>query len=268
MRPVTIGISSYSKKVATNFATSQNITYVPTDYITLLKDDNVIPFLLSPHIPLNHLDEVCTKIDGLFLTGGEDVDPSLYNESWQVQYIENLSSIGSPFQRPFLLKPNPMRDKFEIALYLSAKKKGIPIFGNCRGMQIINVAEGGSLFQEIPEPSLEHLIGGDGWIHYHEVCIEPTSTWGRLLQKSSYTTSSCHHQSIKQVAPSLRSVGQSSDGIIEMLEHQESDRFILGMQGHIEKMTINFGQYQNVMNEFITAAHRKHEKLYGCQGKT
>ncbi len=259
MRPITIGISSYSKKVSTNFSPGQSVILVPTDYLVLFQDKNVIPLVLSPNISLDHVDDVCEKIDGLFLIGGEDIDPAFYHEEGRVQYLEHLSSIGTHYQRPFLLKPNSVRDAFELALYKSAKKRHLPIIGNCRGMQIINVAEGGSLFQEIPAPSLEHLVSPDGWAQHHEVHIDPQSTWGRLLQRSTYTTSSSHHQAIKQIASSLRAVATSSDGIIEMIEHKDTEKYILGLQGHIEKLIANFDQYRNVIDEFLKVARTTKE---------
>lgn len=261
MRPVTIGISSSIKKISNNFSLNQSVTLVPSDYFSILQDVNVLPLVLSPNISLNHVDEVCSKIDGLFLIGGEDVDPSFYKEKQSVQY-ENITSIGSLYKRPLLLQPNFVRDQFEIALYLSAKKNKIPILGNCRGMQIINVAEGGSLFQEMPESSLEHLIGGDGWVHYHEVFFEPDSLWESLLEKTVYTTSSCHHQSIKQIAPALQIAGKASDGIIEMIEHKDRGLFILGIQGHIEKLTKNFVRYQRIIQQFIQKAQQIREQRY------
>ena len=105
MRPITIGISSYSKKVSTNFSPGQSVILVPTDYLVLFQDKNVIPLVLSPNISLDHVDDVCEKIDGLFLIGGEDIDPAFYHEEGRVQYLEHLSSIGTHYQRPFLLKP-------------------------------------------------------------------------------------------------------------------------------------------------------------------
>ena len=254
MQPITIGISSYSKKISMNFSGNQSATLVPTDYLSLFERNNVLPLILSPSIPLDHVDEVCHKIDGLFLIGGEDIDPALYNEESRVQYADNTSSIGTPYHRPALLRPNPQRDAFEMALYTASKKRNLPIIGNCRGMQLINVAEGGSLFQEIPPPSLAHLISPDGWAQHHEVSINPQSTWGRLLGRDVYTTSSSHHQAIKRVASSLQAVGTSSDGVIEMIEYQDSSHFILGLQGHIEKLVENFEHYRNVINEFVHVA--------------
>jgi putative glutamine amidotransferase len=262
MKPITIGFSSYTKRVNVGVSSNQHITMVPKDYVTLFPQSLVIPLILSQDMCLDHVESLCDKIDGLFLVGGEDINPLNYGEKLLVEYKEHLGLTGSYFQRPMFFKPDQPRDMFELTLYRCAKQKGLPIFGNCRGMQIINIAEGGSLFQELPQPSLDHLIGADGWTYYHEVFFNPKSVWSNILQKTSYTTSSCHHQAIKEIAPSLSIAGQSSDGVIEMIEHKDAHRFILGMQGHIEKLITNFIHYQRVIELFVEAALKAHKMRY------
>jgi putative glutamine amidotransferase len=254
-KKVLIGITTSKRAVDVNFLQKQDITYISNSIIELFQShDNVIPIILSPDTHPHLIEEVCTILDGLLLSSGEDVDPSFYKSAPMIKYDEKISGTGQPFHRPKMLEPNPKRDKFEIDLYHEAKKKNIPILGICRGMQLINVAEGGTLHQENPQSNISHFIEKDGWIHYHNIKIEKESKLFSLLKTDNSSVSSIHHQSICQLASTLKASAKADDGTIEIIEHAHKD-FILGIQGHIEKMA-NYPIYKKLIDAFIQNASR------------
>ncbi len=182
-----------------------------------------------------------TKLDGLLLPGGGDIDPERY--------------IGLP--HPKTRYVNEKRDEFEISLFNEAMERHIPVFGICRGIQIMNVALGGSLYQDIddeyPSPACQHNGNsvGDAW---HEIEIEPQSLLMKIVGESTDEVNSAHHQAINRLGNSLVNTAhnqaidnigkglvvtaQSEDSIIEAIEYP-SDQFVIGVQYHPERMWID-----------------------------
>ena len=157
--------------------------------------------------------------DGIIFSGGEDVDPEFFDAE----------------THPDLGLVSRLRDEFELALYRAAKQKGIPILGVCRGIQLINVAEGGTLHQHVPalEGAISHgqrNIKGD---NYHKVTLEPSSLLATALGKESLRTNSFHHQAVADVAAGFVATGKTADGVIEAIEHT-GEHFIVGVQWHPE----------------------------------
>ena len=161
--------------------------------------------------------EMAQLCDGLLLTGGVDVDPKRYGET----LLNDTVSVSL------------QRDTFEFALFDAFLKAGKPIFGICRGCQLINVAMGGTLYQDLAQQK------GLGTMHRdsetrHPVTAEP----GSLLEKlfgPRFCTNSTHHQSVKTAAPGLWITARSEDGIAEAFEHTELP--ILATQFHPERLT-------------------------------
>ncbi len=183
-------------------------------------------------------DEVdMTKIDGLLLPGGGDIAPERYHEQ----------------RHPKTKYVNEERDEFEISLFNEALEKVIPVFGICRGIQIMNVAMGGSLYQDIkdcyPRPSCQHDGKPDDW---HEIEIESDSLLMEVVRTSvdnvnsghnqainkigKNSVNSAHHQAIKKISEGLVVTARSiEDGIIEAIE-SPSKQFVIGVQYHPERM--------------------------------
>lgn len=252
-----IGITTSKRAVDVNLLSKQEIIYISNAMLELFAThENVVPIILSPDTHPQHADEICSILDGLLLSSGEDVDPSFYNNIELIKYDEKVSGVGKKYHRPTLLEPNIKRDKFEIDLYNAAKAKNIPVLGICRGMQIINVAEGGTLHQEHPDSDISHFMEKDGWINYHNIEIEQDSQIFSILNTLNHTVSSIHHQSVNQLADSLRSSAKADDGTIEIIEHLHEE-FIIGIQGHIEKTMKNFPIYKNIINAFVKTASRE-----------
>ncbi|CAN5486439.1 gamma-glutamyl-gamma-aminobutyrate hydrolase family protein [soil metagenome] len=177
-----------------------------------------LPFMvgnLAPELAERYLD----GIGGVLFTGGGDIDPAYYGEEphTKLEYVETE------------------RDVFEFALYLAARARGLPILGICRGVQLMNVAEGGSLHQDLPSLSgtLQHAQSNRGPALSHSVTLEPGSRLARALEATRLRSNSFHHHAVDRLGSGLRAVGRAADGVVEALEG-EDERFLLGVQWHPE----------------------------------
>ncbi len=202
---------------------------VNTNYIEALVKANAEPVII---ISENDLESLVSTLHGILIPGGVDVDPTLYHET-------NLSC-GSL---------DPKTDQLDLALIRLAQKANLEIFGICRGQQIINVALGGSLIQDIPthiETSVDHDISQtQGPSKRHSVHITPNSLLSRLclldIEVNSY-----HHQAIKKLAEGLSVSAYAEDGIIEAIEGHK----IFAVQWHPERM-ISDPVFQGLFDAFI-----------------
>lgn len=163
------------------------------------------------------VDDVLDVVDGLILSGGADVDPAHYGEA----------------PSPDLGVTEPDRDEWEIALYQGARKRGIPVLGICRGFQIINVIEGGSLNQHV---ELESGAGHPQWdVDGHATTHTVEVIGGEVTSKvlsGTVPVNSLHHQTVKELASSLIATARAEDGVIEGFE--STDGSVLGVQWHPE----------------------------------
>lgn len=178
-----------------------------------------VPLLLPPLTP-DTVREAARVCDGLLFTGGVDVHPSHYGE-------EMLTACGEVC---------PPRDEMEFLLLRLALERDLPVLGICRGIQLINVGLGGTLWQDLPlqtGSSLCHSQRPPFTMTVHTVRVEETSPLFPLLQTRDYAVNSTHHQAVRACAPSLRAAARSSDGIVEALWRPES-RFLLAVQWHPE----------------------------------
>lgn len=251
MKKPLIGITAPNTNVSINMSSSQNVTLIANSYLNIVNDFNAVPVILPSLLNEEQIQAFIAILDGLILTSGQDLSSITYGAESKVIYSKEFTGIGEPYKRPMLLAPDPKRDEVEIALYKAAKNKDIPIIGICRGMQLINVAEGGTLFEELPESSVSHYIDPDGWINYHSITIVPDTLSAKLLGVRNYFVSSIHHQGIVKVGNNLKVSAIAEDGVIEMIEHEDEDRFIIGFQGHVEKIRKNQSAYDNIFKEFF-----------------
>jgi putative glutamine amidotransferase len=168
--------------------------------------------------------EAATLLDGiqaLLLTGGSDVDPALYGQA------------PHPRLGPVLRD----RDDFELALVREALDRDLPILGICRGHQVLNVATGGTLFQDIPSDlsgGEEHDSEKERWHRSHDVRILPGTRLRELLGEDRIAVNSFHHQAVRDLGRGLRvSAVSGENGVVEGIE-AEASRFVLGVQWHPE----------------------------------
>ena len=254
IKQLIIGITAEQISIPLNFSAKQHITFVNNSYINLIKQINAIPFIIPTDIPYEKITDILKIIDGLILPGGKDIHPKCYGDNLEVTYSKDIEGIGKPFYRPIILKPNIEKDQFEINLYLKSIDLKIPVIGICRGMQIINVAHKGTLFQEIPQNNkIKHSIEDDGFINYHSININKCSKTYDFFNETSYFTSSIHHQAIKKLGNDLNIGALSEDGIIEIIEHKDPDIFSIGIQGHPEKTLTNLHKFKKIFEYFQKA---------------
>lgn len=226
---------------------NQPVVLVNQSYVNLITALGGLPVMLTEG------PEVVSSLDGLVIIGGQDIDPILYKTKPEVIYRE-LSGRGERYTRPMDYAPNRKRDDFEIALYQAAKAKRIPVLGICRGLQLINVAEGGTLYEELPESKIFHEAGLDGWAPGHFIKIEPDTKTHQLLQVDQYVMSSRHHQGIEHLGKNLKTSARSEDGLIEIFEWAGDDQWVFGVQGHIEQTRQNYPLYDRLVADMIRNA--------------
>ncbi len=193
-------------------------------YVSALENAGLIPLIVPPLSSDRAAETIIDSVSGLVLTGGEDVDPARYGEKRH----EKVRSV------------NPARDATEAAMINAAKRRGTPVFAICRGIQILNVALGGTLVQDIPsecQTTISHDEDTPRDSRAHDISIEPDSLIARATGTEHCRVNSFHHQSVKRVADGLRVTARSSDGVIEGLESTDDDWWVMGVQWHPEEMT-------------------------------
>ena len=209
----------------------QKVNMVSNAYIEMLTKNDAIPILITPQMEKQRVNEIVEMIGGILFIGGEDIKQGYYDKELMVKEISK-------------------RDEIEIELYKQCKEKKIPILGVCRGLQIINVAEGGTL-EEVPtKGSIKHTIDDDGFINYHDIYIEKDSSLKKIMKVDNYSVCSMHHQKIAKLGNNLKISAKSEDGVIEAIESDDKS-FVIAFQGHIEKNIKNFRKYDNVIKEFL-----------------
>jgi putative glutamine amidotransferase len=179
--------------------------------------------LQIPRDDPRRVGQILAGADALLLIGGADVDPSLYGQP-------NTGSHGT----------DSAADAFEIALVIHAQKQGLPLFAVCRGQQVLNVALGGTLEQDIDQSAVIHspppaAQGETGSVN-HEITIDKTSMFLGDILGTHATVNSIHHQAVATCAPGMRVVARSDDGVIEAIEPEDTDWIALSVQWHPEKM--------------------------------
>lgn len=184
------------------------------------------------------------RVDGVLLTGGRDVDPALYGET--------------PHETTEVA---PDRDRFEVPLTQAALRRDVPLFAICRGVQVLNVAAGGSLVQDIPSAvasDLNHAIDVPKDHIAHRVHVRPgTRLAGALGPAANLETcpvNSRHHQSVARVAPEFVVSAASPDGVVEAIERPTS-AFCVGVQWHPENFW-RTGEFAGLFGAFVEAATR------------
>jgi putative glutamine amidotransferase len=192
-------------------------------------------------------DHILARVDGLMLTGGGDVDPGLYGEARHATFDEAEAG----------------RDSFEIALSRAAVNKGIPFLAICRGMQVLNVAMGGTLIQDIPSQvpgALQHSVPEPRFAIAHEVWVTKGSKLSALLADHMEDGETCHvnsrhHQSVRQAAPGFDITATSPDGVVEAMEMPAAG-FCIAVQWHPENFW-RTGEFRSLFEGLVQAANAR-----------
>lgn len=201
------------------FARPQRYDYIVEGYPDCIQAAGGLP------IGMTLCDEATTlgvidRVDGLILTGGIDIAPVLYGQEMKPGLGEVLYD----------------HDLMEIAAARAAAEKGIPILGVCRGIQLLAVAFGGKLIQDIPSEvknAINHSQSADKHVLSHKVRLEPGTRLAGIIGAEEIWVNSKHHQAVAEPPEGFLATAHSSDGLIEAMEHPESD-FLIGVQWHPE----------------------------------
>lgn len=191
-------------------------------YVAALESAGLIPVIIPPLSDAAKAGDVLAAAGGLLLSGGGDVNPGLYGE----------------LLHPKADPPDDDRDATEIALVAKARTEGIPTLAICRGIQVVNVALGGSLVQDIPsqlDTDILHDVREGRKSRTHEVVLEPDSRLSAAVGATRITVNSLHHQAVARLAPGLRATAHSPDGVVEGIEYN-GDWWMVGVQWHPEEM--------------------------------
>ncbi len=208
-----------------------------TSYFRAIEEAGGLPILVPTLQTPESLSQLSELLDGILFSGGVDIDPKHYNE-------EPLPSLG---------QITPDRDELEISLCRIFYEKNKPIFGICRGVQLINVALGGTLYQDIKTQLgnvLKHQQDAPAHAPTHRVFIEKDSILFSIVRTEILPVNSFHHQAVKDVAPVLRITARASDGVIEAVESND-DRFVLGVQWHPERMFNRYREHFELFRRFV-----------------
>ena len=227
-----IGVTTYGRDETNRFS-------LPAEYIDAVRRAGGIPILLPPGEP--HQARLLDLIDGLILSGGGDIDPSRYR--------------GSHHETIYMLDPE--RDDSELELTRSLVRSERPLLCICRGLQVLNVALGGTLIEHLPDQV------GDTVAHRlpprnptsHAVQLEPDSHLAAIMGAGEVSGASWHHQALRQVAPGLAVVARAPDGIIEAVE-MPAHPWLVGVQWHPELTAATDPEQQRLFDALIRAAQK------------
>jgi Predicted glutamine amidotransferases len=208
------------------------------------------PLLIPPLLDAATLRTIYERLDGVLLAGGGDIAPNHYGD----QPHERLGTIDPP------------RDLTELRLARWAAAEGKPLLGICRGVHLINVSFGGSLYQDIPsqiDTTIDHNLSytHEDWTFLaHSITIAADSRLARMLGTTHLMINSLHHQAVRRVATGLRAVAWAPDGVIEALE-SEGPTFIIGVQCHPEALQATVDpRWQHLFAAFVQSCGDHHRQ--------
>ena len=231
LKPI-IGLTSQYEHLVGRKMIKMNNTYV-----NAVVDSGGVPIILPIIKSMSDVERYLDLVDGLIFTGGEDVSPIFFGE-------EPLKEVDTICMA---------RDKMEIQLFLKAYEKNIPILGICRGLQVINIALGGTLYQDInvQVPNvIGHMCSYNISQGYHTISILENSIFSTIFKTDKVIVNSQHHQSIKDLGRDLKVTSTTIDGVIESIE-STNDKWLLGTQFHPEVMIESDDEFMGIFNLFM-----------------
>ena len=235
MRSPRIGITMYHRDEKGN-------TRLPGEYADAVRRAGGIPLLIQPGE--TRMEELVGFLDGIILSGGGDVDPKHYTD----ERHEQVYAVDEE------------RDSAEFKLTELAIDNDVPLFCICRGLQVLNVALGGTLIVDIPDAmpaSIDHRHDPNVEPQFieHEVSVSAESKLGQMVNSERVNTASWHHQSIDTLGKGLQVVASADDGIIEAVEM--ADKPVIGVQWHPEATAARDPDQQRIFDEFVRQIREK-----------
>jgi microsomal dipeptidase-like Zn-dependent dipeptidase/gamma-glutamyl-gamma-aminobutyrate hydrolase PuuD len=219
---------------------------VNNTYVNSILMNGGVPYLIPVTDDVEVLRQVVAQLDGIVFTGGEDFAPAYFGE----EEHEHLGEV------------NVNRDTYDLTLFKLASDRNIPTLGICRGLQLINVGMGGTLYQDLPsqKPSdINHRQQEAGTVATHSVSVVEGSLMHQILGEKEIQVNTFHHQAIKKLAPGLKIVGWANDSVPEMIEAYPN-RQILGTQFHPEIFTANGDKFLGKLFQFLISKAETFQK--------
>ena len=221
----------------------KNSYWMLPGYLEGVKEAGAIPVILPLTADGTDIAQLMVLCDGFLFTGGQDVDPRLYGEA----------------MKPFCGELCPARDAMEQELLRRALEQDKPVLGICRGLQFLNAALGGTLYQDLPteHPSeIRHSMKPPYDRTAHTVHIWPLTPLAALLEKTELGVNSCHHQAIKSLAPGLVEMARSEDDLIEAV-YIPGKTFVWAVQWHPEMSLYTDEDSREIFEVFVRATNQK-----------
>lgn len=210
-------------------------------YTRALDLNGGLPVFIPLELGEETLRDIYEKLDGLLLAGGVDVHPQEYGEEVQ----------------PFCGEIDPLRDATELKITRWALDDKKPILAICRGIQLLNVVAGGSLFQDIeslhPDPLTHRAVSHTVENSAHNIVIDADSRLAKAVGTDNFVTNSYHHQALKQVADNLHITARTSDQVVEAVEANDGETYIVGVQFHPEMMIDEEPRAHGIFRDFVNA---------------
>jgi putative glutamine amidotransferase len=223
--------------------TSPERAYVNSTYLNAIQQAGGVPLPLPPQLSSRSWKRLASGLDGLLLTGGGDIDPALFGEAPQ----------------PTLYDVAPIRDTFEANAARWALEHRLPLLCICRGVQVLNVALGGSLYQDVgtdPGTTLPHSQKEPRDQPTHKVRIAPGSRLAEVVGADEVEVNSMHHQALKSLGRGLAAVAWAPDQLVEGVEMPEQPGFVLGVQWHPEELIGHSEAARRLFAALVTHARR------------
>ncbi|MTI80293.1 MAG: gamma-glutamyl-gamma-aminobutyrate hydrolase family protein [Firmicutes bacterium] len=202
-----------------------------------------VPIMLPVLAEEKHVSQMLSLCQGLLLPGGGDMDPLLFGEE----------------PHPGNGEICPQCDRFEMAITQEALERDVPILGICRGVQTLNVAAGGTVCQDILEEinsPLKHSQEAPKWYPTHNITTMPGTRIEKIIGSGKTRVNSFHHQMVGRLGENLQVSALAPDGVVEALEHIDSNKFVLGVQYHPEAMWKTDKKARELFIAFIQAAKK------------
>jgi putative glutamine amidotransferase len=242
-----IGITTDISKVRANGSkpAQEPALFLPRRYCRAIHTSGGIPVILPPVASRSALRKMLQRLDGIVISGGNfDIDPSFYGE-------KPIAALGAI---------NQERTEFELALIAEALKHDMPVLGVCGGAQAINVALGGSLYQDIATqlPDAEEHERGAKPQSGHRVRIHDGTHLRRIVRTQALKVNTTHHQAVKTLGKGLLVNATAQDGLIEGIE-SPSHRFVLGVQWHPEALSLKDPHQRRIFSTFISISKYLHQ---------